>query len=131
MISLDSEKDIERFDKGKMLASIRLFPDQVKQAWEEINSLEVPKACYLAKNVVVCGMGGSALGGRIVDSLLTDRVRVPIEIFNQYDIPYYVGKDSLVIVSSYSGNTEETVSAAHQALSKGAKVFGVTTGGGT
>ena len=129
MVNLDSQEEIETFDKGKILASIRLLPDQMEQAWEEIKVLDVPKACYLAKNVVICGMGGSALGGRIVDSLLTDRVRIPIEVFNQYDVPYYVGKDSFVIVSSYSGNTEETVSAAKEAIGRGAKVFGTATGG--
>jgi glucose/mannose-6-phosphate isomerase len=129
MVDLDSQADIEKKDTGKILASIRLLPDQMEQAWEEIKNSDVPKQCYLAKNVVICGMGGSALGGRIVDSLLLDRVQVPIEIFNQYNVPNYVDKDSFVIVSSYSGNTEETVSAAHQALAKGAKVFGTATGG--
>ena len=129
MTNLDSQKEIEKLDTGKMLASIRMLPDQMEQAWEEIKNLDAPKACSLAKNVVICGMGGSALGGRIVDSLLVDRVRVPIEVFNQYDVPSYVNKESLVITSSYSGNTEETVSATKQALKKGAKVFGITTGG--
>ncbi|MBU0569522.1 hypothetical protein KKB40_01925, partial [Patescibacteria group bacterium] len=87
MINLDSQTELEKFDTGKMLASIRMLPDQMEQAWEEIKKLDAPKACSLAQNVVICGMGGSALGGRIVDSFLTDRVRLPIEIFNQYDIP--------------------------------------------
>jgi glucose/mannose-6-phosphate isomerase len=129
MTNLDSQKELEKLDTGKMLASIRMLPDQMEQAWEEIKKLDAPKVCSLAKNVVICGMGGSALGGRIVDSLLTDRVRIPIEIFNQYDIPKYVNKNSLVIVSSYSGNTEETISAAKQALKSGAKLFGIATGG--
>lgn len=129
MIDLDSQKEIEKFDKGKILASIRMLPDQIQQAWEEINSLAVPKACYLSKNIVICGMGGSALGGRIVDSLMVNRVRVPIEVFTEYDIPNYVGPDTLVIATSYSGNTEETLNAVHEALKKGAKIFGITTGG--
>lgn len=129
MQNLDLKTEIEKFDTGKILASIRLLPDQMEQTWEEIKKSNIPKECSLAQNVVICGMGGSALGGRIIDSLLTDRVKLPIEIFTQYDIPNYVNKKSLVIVSSYSGNTEETLSVAKQTLKKGAKMFGITTGG--
>jgi glucose/mannose-6-phosphate isomerase len=129
MINLDSQKEIEEFDKGKILASIRMLPDQIEQAWEEIKNIDIPKPCYRAKNVVICGMGGSALGGRIVDSLTVDRVRTPVEIFTEYDIPSYTNPETLVILNSYSGNTEETLSAAHQALSAKANILGITTGG--
>jgi glucose/mannose-6-phosphate isomerase len=116
MINLDNQAEIEKFDKGKILASIRLLPDQMEQAWEEVKKLEIPKACFLANNVVIAGMGGSALGGRIVDSLIADRARIPIEVFTQYDLPNYVNEKTLVIANSYSGNTEETVSMAKQAI---------------
>lgn len=129
MINLDSQEEIEKFDKGKILASIRMLPDQIEQAWEEIKELRIPKKCINVDNVVVCGMGGSALGGRIVDSLVTDRIRIPIEIITEYDIPNYVGPKTLVIATSYSGYTEETLNAAQNALSKNAKIFGITTGG--
>jgi glucose/mannose-6-phosphate isomerase len=129
MRNLDSEKEIKDFDKGKVLESVKRLPDQVEQAWAEIKELDIPKACAAVNNVVVCGMGGSALGGRIVDSLVVDRVRTPIEIVSNYDVPNYVGPKSLVLVTSYSGNTEETISAAHKALIKKAEIFGITTGG--
>ncbi len=129
MINLNSQKEIEEFDKGKILASIKMLPDQIKQTWEEIKELKIPKSYKNVDNVIICGMGGSALGGRIVDSLMVDRIRVPIELFTEYDVPNYVDKNTLVIVSSYSGNTEETLSAAHEAINKGAKLFGITTGG--
>ncbi len=129
MIDLDSQKELEKFDKGKIVASIRMLPDQIEQAWEEIKALDIPKECSKVENVVICGMGGSALGGRIVDSLMTERVRLPIEVFTEYDIPNYVGPKTLVIATSYSGNTEETISAARSALNKKARIFGITTGG--
>ncbi len=129
MRNLDSEKEIKDFDKGKVLESVRRLPAQVEQAWAEINKLKFPKACSLAKNVVIAGMGGSALGGRIIDSLVPFRARAPIEIFTEYHLPNYVNKDTLVIASSYSGNTEETISATREALKKGAQIFGITTGG--
>lgn len=127
--SLNSEKEIKKFDKGNILGSVRSLPDQIEQAWTEVKNLDIPKACALVDNVVICGMGGSALGGRIVDSLIVDRIRVPIEVVTEYDIPNYVGPKSLVILTSYSGNTEETVSAAHKAFVKKAEIFGITTGG--
>ncbi len=129
MKKLDDLEEFEKFDKGKILASIRMLPDQMEQAWEEVRKLDIPKEYTMSSNVVVCGMGGSALGGRIVDSLLESRVRVPIEISTDYNIPYYVNKETLVISTSYSGNTEETISATEQAIEKNANVFGVSTGG--
>lgn len=117
-------------DKYKIvLETIKKYPDQLKQSWDEINEMEFPENYRDIYNVVVCGMGGSALGARIVDSLITDCVRVPIEIFNQYNVPFYAGEKTLIIVSSYSGGTEETLSSFKEASERGAKIIGITTGG--
>ena len=129
MINLDSLGDIKDFDQGEVLTSIRRLPEQVADAWKQVTDGEVPAACRLAKNVVVSGMGGSALGARIADSLLTDKARSPIEIFTEYRLPDYVNQETLVIASSYSGNTAETLTAAGEAINRGAIVYGVTTGG--
>lgn len=129
MHSLDNIEEILKFDKGQVLSSIEKLPLQIRQAWNDVQNLVVPKECPLAKNVVISGMGGSALGGRIVESLVADRARSPIEIVTEYNLPNYVNKDTLVIVSSYSGNTEETLAAAKEALNRGACIFGITTGG--
>lgn len=126
---LDNQFLWTKLDKGKIHESIELIPDQFTQAWDEIEKCKLPRGASSAQNVVICGMGGSALGGRIVDSLVADRARVPIEVFTEYKIPNYVNSNSFVIVSSYSGNTEETLSSAKLALAKGAKIFGITTGG--
>jgi len=129
MDSLDDLAKIAELDKGNILGSIESFASQIKQVWTEIFSRELPKGCSLAKNVVITGMGGSALGGRIVDSLIYERVRVPVEVFTEYRLPNYVSKETLVILCSYSGNTAETISAAHEAIKKEACIFGITTGG--
>lgn len=128
MVNLDSKEEILKNDKSEIWVSIDKLPDQVEQVWNEIFNLSIPESCPLAKNVVISGMGGSALGGRIVDSLLLDRFRVPIEVVTEYNLPNYVDKNTLVILSSYSGNTEETLSAASEAVNRGATIFGVTTG---
>lgn len=129
MTNLDVLEDIKKLDKGGILSSLQLIPDQFSQAWEEMEKCKLPQASSSCQNVVICGMGGSALGGRVVDSLVYDKARVPIEVFTEYTMPTYVNSASFVIVFSYSGNTEETLSAAKEALSKGAKIFGITTGG--
>lgn len=129
MINLDSIDEVKALDKGNVLGSIIALPDQMAQAWNEIKGREVPESCKLSKNVVVSGMGGSALGGRIVDSLMADRSRTPIEIFTEYRLPNYVNRDTFVILCSYSGNTEETLSAGREALTRGASLFCITTGG--
>jgi len=117
-------------DKYKIvLDTIKSYPAQLKQAWNEIKSLKIPDNFKKIKNVVVCGMGGSALGARIVDSLIIDSVGVPIEIFTEYNIPAYTNEDTLIICSSYSGNTEETLSCLDEAIKAKAKIFGITTGG--
>ena len=129
MINLDSFEEIKRLDKNFVLDSIKSLPEQIKQTWYEVKLLKIPSKFSLAKNVVICGMGGSALGGRMIDSLIPDRVRTPIEVFTEYHLPNYVNKDTLVIVNSYSGNTEETLSSTHEAIKKHAQIFVITTGG--
>ena len=129
MINLDSQDEIKKIDKGGILSSIERLPYQISQAWEEVNKLNIPQECLLSKNVVISGMGGSALGGRIIDSLIPDRVRTPIEVFTEFHLPNYVNKETLVVLSSYSGNTQETLSAGHEAIKRGATIFCVTTGG--
>jgi len=129
MLNLDNQENIEKFDKGRILSSIRMLPEQIEQAWEEIKTLPTSENYRSSKNVLICGMGGSALGGRIVDSLLNESVTLPIEISTDYAIPKYVNKNSLVIITSYSGNTEETISALKTAIVRNANIFIICTGG--
>jgi len=129
MINLDSLDEIKKLDEGDVLASVQKLGDQFWQAWNEMKQVDIPEDYSKAKNVVVAGMGGSALGGSIVDSFAHGRIRVPVEIFNEYHLPNYVNKNTLVIASSYSGNTEEAVANIHEAHSLGAKVFAICAGG--
>src|SRR3989344_1123372 len=116
--------------KYKLVAdTIRAYPLQLKQAWEEIDTLYIPEDYKNVDNVVVSGMGGSALGARIIDSFIVDKIRLPIEIYTEYHLPNYVNKNTLVISYSYSGNTEETLNATFDALKRNAKILCITTGG--
>jgi len=81
------------------------------------------------ENVVITGMGGSTLAALLLKTLKKDKSTVPIEVVRGYSLPAYVGERTLVIASSYSGNTEETVSALNQAANAGAQIGIITSGG--
>lgn len=81
------------------------------------------------KNIIVTGMGGSALAALLAKVWLKDDIKIPFDIIRGYDLPAYVDAGTLVIASSYSGNTEETVSALLQAEAKGAQLAIIAAGG--
>lgn len=81
------------------------------------------------QNIVVAGMGGSALGAHIARSLLGDSIKLPIFIINNYELPGFVGEETLVVLSSYSGGTEEVLSCFKEAKTKKAKMAVLTLGG--
>ena len=80
-------------------------------------------------NILICGLGGSGIGGTIVKDLISKDVSIPIETSKGYDIPGFVNENTLVIACSYSGNTEETLSALNKCLEKNAEVAIVCSGG--
>src|SRR5450756_1395742 len=75
------------------------------------------------------GMGGSAIGADLARTLVVDELKVPMQVVRDYDLPAFAGPNSLVIVSSYSGGTEETISAFNQAMARKCKTLAITTGG--
>ncbi|MBI4066943.1 SIS domain-containing protein [Candidatus Gottesmanbacteria bacterium] len=129
MPNLDDLTVIQALDRGHALESITMLPDQIDQSWQEGQAINFPPEYKNAKNIVIAGMGGSAYGGRIAKSLYDTKSKVPLELANGYDIPGFVDENSLVILSSYSGTTEETLTLARAALARKAKISGVTSGG--
>ncbi|MEM9050924.1 MAG: bifunctional phosphoglucose/phosphomannose isomerase [Bacteroidota bacterium] len=81
------------------------------------------------KNVLVSGLGGSGIGGKFASQLVWDKCSVPVNVVNDYRIPAWVNEETLFIACSYSGNTEETLSTLEEAMSKGASISCVTSGG--
>lgn len=127
---LDNVEDIIKADTGEILDSVRLLPDQARQAWTEVKEIKIPESYKKeVENIVLCGMGGSSLGGRMVHSFTSARLRVPIEIVTDYRIPNYVGRKTLLIACSYSGGTEETITCLKEGIKMHAKVFSITTNG--
>ncbi|HKY51566.1 MAG TPA: bifunctional phosphoglucose/phosphomannose isomerase [Candidatus Limnocylindria bacterium] len=126
---IESVERIRAADPGNMLDRIKDLPKQVREAWRIASTATLPPAHGDVRNITVAGMGGSAIGGDLAASLLADELKVPMTVHRDYGLPAYVGRDSLVIVSSYSGNTEETLSSFAEAQKRGARVIALTTGG--
>jgi glucose/mannose-6-phosphate isomerase len=125
---LDHWEEFAEIDPGGMLAEIDLLPQQLEKAWSIGQEMPLEKSSEI-KNIVLAGMGGSAIGADLLQAYTFSQISVPITVWRNYDMPLFVGKDSFVIASSHSGNTEETLSAFDQALKAGAKFIAMTTGG--
>jgi len=108
---------------------IATFTQQLEEAFTIASSAEFRKPNRPINNLVICGLGGSGIGAKIVSNWLQDELQVPLTLVNEYTLPAFVGPNTLVIGSSYSGNTEETTMAMLEAQRKGAFIFGVTSGG--
>ena len=124
---LDDAAAMARADSGGMLGYVAEFSDQIAEGWRISRDLELTGEA--PGSVVILGMGGSAIGGDLVKGIWADRISVPVEVIRGYDLPAWVGTDTLVIASSKSGNTEETLSALETALARRCPVVVVSTGG--
>jgi glucose/mannose-6-phosphate isomerase len=119
-------------DTTDMMGRLIDFPAQMEAAWK-IGAEFAPAAEKVRGNsferVVVCGMGGSAIGGDLARSFLGDRARLPIHSCRDYHLPANLARGALVVTSSYSGNTGETLAAYDAARTHGATVIAITSGG--
>lgn len=122
--------DIRRLDPDGMYDAIRTFPEQWQEGRQRAMAADLP-ALNAAEfsQVLVAGMGGSAIGGDLLRTLALDAAAVPIYVSRSYTVPAWVGAETLVVVSSYSGNTEETLSAMEVAQAQGATVVCIASGG--
>lgn len=121
--------EIHRLDTQNMKKAIYDFPYHLVQAMEIGNAFTLKNTFNDIQNIVVAGMGGSAIGGDVCLALLSDELNVPLFVNRNYKLPNWVNEHTLVICSSYSGNTEETLSAYEDAKAKGAHICGISTGG--
>ena len=126
---IESVEAIKQADPGEMLTKIKDLPLQVRDAWKIVQGATLPPAYGDVRNITVLGMGGSAIGGEFAGALLADELKIPLNVHRDYGVPGYVGRDSLVIASSFSGNTEETMSGFDEAKKRNAKIIAITTGG--
>lgn len=112
---------------NSVIASVKALPEQFLQAWEESGRITFPDSYSKIENVVICGMGASGLPGHIVTSVF--QTKIPVVLVNDYYLPTWAGPKTLVFLSSYSGDTEETISCFKEAHDRGCLITGATTGG--
>lgn len=108
---------------------ISAFPQNITDALKIAANVSLKPAANAIHNVVVCGMGGSGIGGKLVAQWVQEECPVPVMSCQDYHLPAFVGKNSLVIGSSYSGNTEETLIALEEARERGAHIVAICSGG--
>ena len=127
--TLDDRATVERLDPHGLLGRIEALPEQCQEAWDRASGFELPDGYADARQVVVLGMGGSAIAGDILRALAEFEGRKQVTVVRGYDLPPFIDDETLVVACSHSGGTEETLSAFQQVLSGRAKAVVVTTGG--
>ena len=128
-INLDDSTIYQKMDPEGMLVRLKELPMQCQQAWQAMMSFELPANYKNVDKIIILGMGGSAIGGDLVKSLVLSEARIPVIVHRDYGLPAFVDERTLLIASSYSGNTEETLSGFEPALKTKAKKLAMTTGG--
>ena len=124
---LDNAKELERIDKSNML---QFSVEADKHYFEAAKlaqkiSVDYPKP----EEIIVAGMGGSGIGGELIKDYARNQTSVPIAVSRDYSLPAYANKGTLVVIVSYSGDTEETLSSFHDALKKQCMVYCISSGG--
>jgi len=122
---------IQKYDKSNFKKLLIDFPQQVENAVDIGKKFSASYKSSHIRNIVVNGLGGSAIGGDLLRSYLAEELKIPFIINRHYYLPEFVDERSLVIVSSYSGNTEETIGAQTDAKKRKAKVLCISSNGET
>jgi glucose/mannose-6-phosphate isomerase len=128
-MELNKFEDFAALDSQNMLGEMKGLPEQLETAWEEAQALPLGDFTSV-RQVIIAGMGGSAIGADLLKAYIAPLSSVSVEVHRDYGLPAWAaGPDTLVIVSSHSGNTEETLSALEAALERGCKLLAISTGG--
>lgn len=126
---LDQPDKVKAIDKGGMLELCKKMPDFCKDAIKRAKRVKIPAIYKSPENVIVAGMGGSAIGGELLKDWLYDRASIPLEVCRDYVLPTYADENSLVMTVSYSGETEETLSAFLEAVKRRCMILTISSGG--
>ncbi|MBU2611643.1 MAG: bifunctional phosphoglucose/phosphomannose isomerase [Chloroflexi bacterium] len=128
-MNLDDFSSFAKLDPQNMLGEIDSLPEQLEKAWELGQTCEVFKTSQVSR-VVIAGMGGSAIGADLLAAYLAPSCKIPIFVHRDYGLPAFArGRETLVIASSHSGNTEETLDSFEAALKNGCRLLAISTGG--
>ncbi len=129
MVKIDAAS-VKSFDRSDMLSLLAGFPQQLRDARDIGEGADFAKEIDKDFNkIVFCGLGGSAIGADLIKSYIAGECKVPIIVNRDYTLPAFVDTKTLLIISSYSGNTEETLSAYREGKKANAKIVTITTNG--
>lgn len=129
-MNLDDLQRTKQLDADHMIDHIHAMPDHIESTWARAQTLPLPNTFAQIDKMVICGMGGSAIGGELAAAAIADQCRVPIAVSRGYDLPAYAtGEGTLVVACSHSGNTEETLAAFALAEARGVQRMAICTGG--
>ena len=126
---LNNKEYIEKVDPSNMHATLISFGQQCQEAIEigiTADSISVPSD---VSNLMICGLGGSAIGGDILRSYLIDELSIPIQVNRDYSLPQYISTSSLLFILSYSGNTEEVLRIFEEGTERNIPIVCITSGG--
>jgi len=126
---LDNLEEIEKIDKSGMLKVSLNASELAVKAIRLAEKIEFPKSYLNPVSIVVLSMGGSSIGGELLKNWLSDKISIPINICNDYWLPSHINEKSLVFAISYSGETEETLTALIEAYKRKCRLFAITSGG--
>ncbi|MGZ4132987.1 MAG: bifunctional phosphoglucose/phosphomannose isomerase [Actinomycetota bacterium] len=129
MTGLDDVVALAAADPSGMLGTVAALPSHVREAYAVGRAAEHLPALADVTSVVFCGMGGSAVAGDVLKQAFRAELDVPVDVVRAPVLPAFAGPHTLVVVSSYSGNTSETLSAFHQAVERDCRIVAVTGGG--
>lgn len=128
-MDLNDLNQIKQYDPKGVFQSTGYLMAQIGQITQLSGSLKLDPVYSQVKNIVISGMGGSAYGGQVAQALFKDQLKLPLVINNDYTLPNFVNSETLVILTSYSGGTEEVLAAYQDARQRGARTLGLTSGG--
>lgn len=117
------------YDRSNFIAFLKDFPGQIASSLNLMRNFSVDYQASDISSIVFTGMGGSAISADLLLGFCDSELRVPAVVNRDYSIPGFVNSDTLFIAVSYSGNTEETLSALEKAKEKSAKIIGISSGG--
>lgn len=129
MIDLTDKSTIAHLDPKQTYETTDLLIEQLEDAWNDVSELDIPHHITGIKTIVFCGMGASIYGALVLKALQGANMPYPTEMVSDYHLPNFVDQHTLVVLTSYSGTTEEVLSCAHEALEKHAKMVVLTHGG--
>ncbi|MFA5020738.1 MAG: SIS domain-containing protein [Patescibacteria group bacterium] len=128
-MNLDNLTAVKKLDQKNVAGSIANLPQQLLASWTAAKKIKIPAAFAQADNIVFCGLGGSNLASELLRRVFGAQIKVPLILARGYNLPAFAGPGTLVIIDSYSGNTEETLACLSQARKMKTKIICISAGG--